>query len=193
MNRTLSLLTVLIGFAVVMGFAVLPARAAITLHIDTTAQEFYFSGSDAGLAFSSGPETDYIIDWSNTGDIGGTIAISPIASSFTLSLGTLTSADLSQFALGYSSIILRISDIDDETPVTVTADHTIRYSYAGYDAWRISFLEGLAANPQPYLANPGNTGFSDLDTVPEPGTITLAALGLGLLAHHLLRRRRRHT
>lgn len=182
MHRALALL------AVLLSLAILPAHADITLHIDTTTQEIFFSGSDTGLPYTAeGPE--YVVDWTSNLPNGGTNAFLPIAIAFTPASGFITNAFVFLQSEGYYGIGIGLSG---NSVNTLTADSTQRISYASLDPWAIAIFANLAANPQPLTINPSATGYSDMsvEAVPEPGTITLAALGLGLLAHQLVRRRR---
>ncbi len=57
---------------------------------------------------------------------------------------------------------------DEPFAVTITADNSVRFSYAGYAEWRQVQLAALAVSAESFIINPGNTGFPTPASTPSP-------------------------
>ncbi len=166
-----------------LGFSLTPAEAAITLNIDTTAQEFYFSGSDTGTGSQIGVTDTSFVMWYKDG-IGN-------RSSFDIETAFTAAVEVYDGFLAIGSnnyeIALYFNTTDE---VTVTANESVRFYY-GAMLFAPEGFTNLAASLTPAPVDLG-TGFSPVQpaAVPEPSTYALVGLGAAAVALRLIRRRK---
>ncbi|MEP3480094.1 MAG: PEP-CTERM sorting domain-containing protein [Fuerstiella sp.] len=167
----------------------LPARsnADLILNVDTSAQEFFFTGTDTGTPF---PDFAGLAEWTLGTPPSGPSTVVEIAHEFWTPIGPLQH----NLALGDAGIQYFVSWFP--IPTTVTADAVgDRTSYASATLSQISFLE--AANGTVLTSTLG-TGFSDISvvvlgsvaSVPEPSVLTALGFGLGVFCIVRCRRRK---
>jgi hypothetical protein len=172
-----------------------PASAALSIHIDTVANEFWLSGSDSGFA-DSGEDIGFYgntIIWAITGNGGGSQSVELSGAFSTNETGQTPRFEI----LDSNNLILSFTwetgtEVTDE--ISLVADESVHFSYTDFssDITGTNFetvFEGLIGES---LALDSGTGFSSISVVsavPEPSTYAAFA-GLGVLGLAALRRRR---
>lgn len=167
----------LLSLVVALVFAATSARADIVFHIDTVLQEFWFSGNDRGDTHFTGAE--HFVAYSNELSFASTFQTFDIHPAFSINIGTLTSAEWDQYQEPHGSFVFKIQNGGSPLNynVTITADDSVRFSYAGLDQNRRDRLVEFANNHTPFYAKSYNPGMQTIQTVPEPSTYALLALG----------------
>lgn len=176
----------ILSLAVVLLLSHSVARANITFHIDTTAEEFWFSGSDTGEAHFIG--SYHIVSWSNQLPFASTHTDFDIKSAFSISQGSLLVADYSQYPEGHGTFLFEIDNGTVNYNVEVTANDAVHFSYAEFAQWRKDILAGYATAQTVFLPQSYNPGMSNINTVPEPSTWAMLGIGGVFLGWRLRRR-----
>ena len=179
----------ILSLAAILVLSLSGARANITFHIDTTAEEFWFSGSDVGEAHFIG--SFHVVAWSNQLPFASSHTDFDIKSAFSISQGTLVTADYSQYPEGHGTFLFEIDHGTLNYNVGITADDAVHFSYAEFAQWRKDILTGYATAQTIFYPQSYNPGMSNINTVPEPSTWALMGLGGALLAWRLVRRQAR--
>lgn len=153
------------------------------LTIDVSTEEFYFTGSDSGESSFFG------VRWSIDGtfDPGPGIDASSAVSQASDAVGVNLSPNSAVGSYSSDQAYVRIElDPPSVTNFSVTGNST-RVGYSGWGDSQKSYFESLDGEEM-QLVDRFGSGFSPISVavIPEPGSATLVAVGLGSL---LMRRR----
>lgn len=170
--------------------------AQIQLHVDPTANTFWFSGSDTGFAYSNGDAMmgyDNSIGWASSPAGGGLVTNLSVASAFTVNVSSWN-AMIEILGSGRATLSFNsygISAITDE--LTIVADSSKVFSFSSFSTNLIgTSFETIfeTVGPTEWALQYG-TGFAGLSSsVPEPSEWAGAA-GLGVLVLAVARKRRK--
>lgn len=162
------------------------SQAAITLTINTSTKELWFSGSDSGTGMLSSEDISVAV-WRNGLEGAGTNLF--VTSAFSSDVGALHFVAL---GMGSSSGFLSFDVLMFYQGFsTITANSAERFNYAStFSLAQQQQLEAYAVDGVVFNEVLG-TGFSPLSTnaVPEPSTCALLALGAGAVFWQVRRRR----
>lgn len=176
------------NFILALGLAVMGAastQAALQLNINTTTQEFYFTGSDyvTPEPFS---EAANLIAWKNDITPSGSILGTDVIFAFHATGNVIIDAEVLQAESGLFEVSFVLDYMDT---VTITAIPSMTFSYAAYPTWRKDGINALLTAGEPLLAHHGTMASPmTVQAVPEPATWAL--IGLGALAVGWSARRR---
>lgn len=112
------------------------AVAGLELTVNSTTQQFWFSGSTTGTGTSSDPN-ESILEW-NTGVLTGGASSTAIESAFTTSNGEVEPINLVYYANGGLDLTFYVAFVFPGTPITITADDSFKFSYSSTSAMGIS-------------------------------------------------------
>lgn len=162
---------------------VVSLRADITMHIDTTGDIFWFSGSDTGTLqpFIIGQYTGW-----TAGANGYPATQLDLSPAFTAST---TTGDIGQFFSYSGGLEITLITLAGGSDCTFTADPARTFNYSAFDPSNKDFLESLIGQSLTN-ASPGS-GFGAMQVaIPEPSTYALFA-GVGVFAFAAFRRWRK--
>jgi len=167
------------------------ACAQLTLHLDTTAKELWFTGTDTGTAVKWGIETFYTISWAaGTGSAGSVGASSITATEISLAGNTYYGSLPSQvYTYSAPSSVVSVRLWLNHSSETTLAGTGSKISYATWGAENRANLESYIGSVLPLQYG---SELGDLAVVPEPGPYALIA-GLGLVGFAGWRRWRNHA
>lgn len=176
----------ILGLLILLAFGLFltPVEAAIQLNINTTAQTFWFSGSDTGTPWQGIAPNSYFT-W-KTPVLQANLHSFDVTTAFSTP-GTVSNAGLTVWNTGLH-FGLSVQD-SYESPTTVTAHPEVVFSYADTDADTIASIAMSLSYPL-VLAVESGSDTSDItlhasNSVPEPSAWILVALGalvLGVVA-----------
>lgn len=165
------------------------ASAQLTINVDTSAQQYYLSGSATG-AVGGDAEDGYRIFWDNGQPYNGGFPAFLAQTAFIATDNTTTGFTMFIHGNGNVNGVLRFSSGND---VTLTGDSTVRFDYSGWESSVITELESKAALGETVATTAGSSQFTltfATAAIPEPTTYA-ALLGGAALVIALVRRYRR--
>jgi hypothetical protein len=165
------------------------ASAQLTVHVDTTAKEYYLSGSATG-AVGGSEMMGYNISWDNDQPYNGGYTSMLSDEAFTVS-GT-TGNGFILFLHGNGNVNGGF-DFSSGGTVTLTGNADVRFGYGSWDGALIAELESKAALGETVLGSAPafNLAFSTASAaVPEPSTYAAILGGLTLAGVVFVRARK---
>ncbi len=175
--KTSTLALVLVGLLA----PIASLHAQIVLHLDTTSEKLWFSGSDTGnlQPFFIGQYAGW-----DMGDNLNPMGQLDVSAAFTSSSGPGSAAAIYAYPAGFELMLMTFTG---GTSSTFTADPTQVFDYLQLETSQKDWLASLIGTS--VATHTAGDGFSPLQVVPEPSTYALI-VGAGALAFAALRRRK---
>jgi hypothetical protein len=167
-----------------------PASASLVINVDSTAHQYYLSGSASGTAMASFLPDVWMIVWSNGQSATGTEVNLLASDAISVSGNTVTdpfTMNLYEDGNVNGSIYVNSGNL-----TTLSGISSVRYDYSGWSAAMQTELETKALLGE---SVPANIGFGSSDfsmtfaDAPLPEPAGLALLSAGMFGMMLKRRR----
>jgi hypothetical protein len=167
------------------------ASAQLTINVDTSARQYYLSGSATG-AVGGDEEGGYKIFWDNAQPYNGGFPAFLAQTAFIATGNTTTGFTMFIHGNGNVNGVLNFSSGNN---VTLTGDSTVRFDYSVWASTVITELESKAALGETVATTTGSSQFTltfATAAIPEPTTYAALLGGAALLGAIVRRRRRDH-